>query len=162
CWGCRAGARGGYPTAQAETECRLTPAFGLLFSGKDWLSAELSTESGTATLPDVSATLRLGLCECSSSGPGGVCGALRRRELRRGSTGCERLWTAVVVRAPSCQRRGLSLLSAGEDRLAPPVVDIGRRDVVESLVVPAMVVEVDEVRQRGVQSPRARVDEQVQ
>jgi len=67
-----------------------------------------------------------------------------------------------VVRAPSRERGGVPRFSAGEDRLAPPVVDIRRRDVVEPLVVPAMVVEVDEVGHRRMQPARARIDEQVQ
>lgn len=69
---------------------------------------------------------------------------------------------SAVVRAPSCEGCRLSLLSAGEDGLAPPVVDIRWRDVVEPLVIPAMVVEADERGHRGAQPARARVDEQVQ
>src|SRR5260370_15126356 len=57
---------------------------------------------------------------------------------------------------------GRPLLSAGENRLAPPVVDIRRRHVVEPLVVPAMVVEIDEGGHGRLEPPGARVDEQVQ
>jgi hypothetical protein len=66
----------------------------------------------------------------------------------------------AIVRAPSREGCGLPLRSAGEDGLAPPVVDIRRRDVVEPLVVP--VLEIDEGGQRGVQPPGACTDEQVQ
>ncbi len=68
----------------------------------------------------------------------------------------------AVVRAPSCEGCRLPLLSAGEDRRAPPVVDIRRRDVVEPLVIPAMVVEVDERGHRGLEPPGTRVHEQVE
>src|SRR5260370_35752701 len=68
----------------------------------------------------------------------------------------------AVARARSCEGCGLPLLSAGENRLAPPVVDIRRRHVVEPLVVPAMVVEIDEGGHGRLEPPGARVDEQVQ
>ena len=62
----------------------------------------------------------------------------------------------AIVRAPSCEGCRLPLLSAGENRLAPPVVDIRRRHVVEPLVIPTAVLEIDEVRHRGVKPPGAR------
>src|SRR5260370_25362781 len=68
----------------------------------------------------------------------------------------------AVARARSCEGCGLPLLSAGENRLAPPVVDIRRRHVVEPLVVPAMVVEIDEGGHGRLEPPGARVDQQVQ
>src|SRR2546426_7222294 len=46
---------------------------------------------------------------------------------------------ATVGRAPSTERRGLALLSPGEDRLAPPGVHIRRRHGVEPRVMSAMV-----------------------
>ncbi len=49
----------------------------------------------------------------------------------------------AVVRAPSGERRGLSLLSAGENRLAPPVVDIRRRHMADPFVIAPVVIELD-------------------
>ena len=49
-----------------------------------------------------------------------------------------------------------------EDFFPPPVVDIGRRHVADSLVIPPVVVELDEPRQGSTQFLRAGIHQQIQ
>src|ERR687897_634785 len=53
-----------------------------------------------------------------------------------------------------CDGLSFDLASCIEDALAPPEVDIGRRQIVQALVIAAVIVVLDEVRDSALQIAR--------
>lgn len=83
--------------------------------------------------------------DCASSAPLRLSEALGNRELAGQVPPREGAGSAPVEAEPLGQCVGLLLHSPPENCLTPPVVDISWRHVVQALVVPPVVVEVDEV-----------------